>query len=209
MLKLLKKGFYVFLILNALILSACSTMSEMDCLDTNWEVLGYEDGVQGRDNTHISTIHPYCTELGLSAHLNAYLAGHAEGLELYCLENNGLFEGRSGKSYLGVCPDHLEPDFMLGFIIGQEIYSLQEEKIIVDNQIFIIEEELDKIEGAVNAIKSGESQGFVDRTWFANSLINMGKREVFLEAELLALQQEQVKIEQRISRLESEFGVEE
>lgn len=199
----MKKPFFIFLILSALILSSCSTtMSEVDCLDTDWKILGYEDGVQGIDNTNVSTIHPDCTSLGISPDLNAYLTGHEEGLELYCQESNGLLEARNGSPYLGVCPAHLEPGFLLGFSNGQQIYVAETEKDKISHQIKLIEEELEEFNSSIDAInRSAGSPIFLT---FVGILKESEERVVILENQIFTLQQEQAKIEQRISRLETE-----
>ena len=46
----------VFVSLSLLLLGGCATMSEQECLVSDWRAIGYEDGVQGRSEAVIGKL---------------------------------------------------------------------------------------------------------------------------------------------------------
>ena len=49
-----------------------------------------------------------------------------QGLRSYCTPQIGFREGRQGDSYAGVCPAHLEADFLAGYSDGRLVNAAQQ-----------------------------------------------------------------------------------
>ncbi len=92
----------------AYVIAGCSGMSEQACVTADWRTVGFEDGTGGRSVGNIGSYRNACAEHGVAPDLEAYRAGHAEGVQVYCRESNGFAVGHSGATYQGVCPADLE-----------------------------------------------------------------------------------------------------
>jgi hypothetical protein len=125
----------LLLVVSVLTLSGCAGMSEQACLVTDWQSVGFEDGVAGRSVGSIGNYRQSCSRHGISPDLEQYRVGHSEGAELYCRAGNGFEVGRRGNRYLGVCPADLEPDFLDAYAEGRELYELESSLRSVENQI--------------------------------------------------------------------------
>jgi hypothetical protein len=113
------------LVLAALLLGGCATMSEEECVTADWHTIGYEDGAAGQTVAMLGKRRQACADHGVQPNANAYRAGRDEGLELYCTEMRGYRIGRAGGTYGGVCPQDLEGLFLVGYESGRELYQAQ------------------------------------------------------------------------------------
>jgi uncharacterized protein DUF2799 len=115
--------------------AGCAGMSEQACLTTDWRTVGFEDGSLGRSETHVASYRKACAEHGVAPDLEAYRAGHAEGVEVYCRVGNGFEVGHSGSVYQGVCPAGMEKDFVAAYNSGRRLYELEYALSSVEAQI--------------------------------------------------------------------------
>jgi len=116
-------------------LAGCSGMSEQACVTADWRTVGFEDGTQGRSAGNIGSYRNACAEHGVAPDLDAYRAGHAEGVTLYCRESNGFAAGHSGAGYQGVCPADLEAAFVREYESGRRLYELESALRSVESRI--------------------------------------------------------------------------
>jgi hypothetical protein len=144
---------YTGLLNLCLLISACSTLSQEECMVAQWQIIGHEDGVEGRDPSYISNHRKACAEYGIAPDLEEYRTGYQKGLLLYCVEYNGFNQGKNGADYRGVCPTHLEQDFLHGYNQGYAIYELnsrisQAQSSITTNtnEMKNLDEEIKKLE---------------------------------------------------------------
>jgi len=107
------------------VLAGCSGMSEQACLTTDWRTVGFEDGTFGRSVANIGSYRNACADYGVAPDLEAYRAGHAEGVEIYCRQSNGFAVGHSGAAYQGVCPANLEAAFVSEYNAGRRLHELE------------------------------------------------------------------------------------
>ena len=126
-----------------LLLSNCANMSESDCLTADWQIIGFEDGSDGKNESSISTHRKECSEHGVTPNLSAYRNGHFEGSKRFCTTNNGFSRGHNGKSYNRSCPQQFEAAFLTGFSDGQSLYAL---KKILQQHTHALENTYSKIE---------------------------------------------------------------
>jgi hypothetical protein len=105
--------------------TGCSTLSQEECLVADWQLIGREDGASGQDVSYIGNHRKACAEYGIVPDLDEYQHGYEDGLVSFCTEHNGFNQGRNGVRYNGVCPAHLESDFLAGFREGHGIYLLE------------------------------------------------------------------------------------
>ena len=108
-----------------LLLSSCANMNESDCLTADWNLIGFEDGSFGKNESHIKQHRKDCAEHGVTPDLSAYRQGHLDGSKRFCTANNGFSRGRQGKDYNRSCPQQLEAAFLTGFTDGQTLFALK------------------------------------------------------------------------------------
>lgn len=106
-------------------LAGCAGMSEQACLTSDWRTVGFEDGTLGRSVGTIGSYRQQCADHGVAPDLDAYRAGHSEGVQVYCRAGHGFDVGRSGAAYQGVCPADLEPEFVAAYNTGRHLYELE------------------------------------------------------------------------------------
>ena len=143
-------------VLLSLLVSGCATMGKKECLNAQWQNVGYEDGAKGYNASRIGTYRKSCAEYDISPNLAAYTKGRQQGLAEWCTPSNGYYQGTRGASYKGVCPKALESDFELAMSQGRAVYDYQkkirnQEKLIArlkgdynatEEQISSLEKEL-------------------------------------------------------------------
>jgi hypothetical protein len=126
---------FVALCAAGYVLAGCSGMSEQACVTADWRTIGFEDGTQGRSPGNIGSYRNACADYGIAPDLDAYRAGHAEGVQLYCRESNGFSVGHSGAVYQGVCPADVEAAFVREYESGRHLYELESALSTVEARI--------------------------------------------------------------------------
>lgn len=110
------------ILIAALALGACSTMSPQQCQVADWKSLGYQDGAAGRAISYYGRREKDCAEAGVRADLEAYNHGRFDGLRVYCTPASGWRAAMDGKSYEGVCPADLAPGFLSAYEPGRRAF---------------------------------------------------------------------------------------
>ncbi len=108
---LLKKLFYVSLII---LVSACATMNQEECLLAEWKAVGLEHGTNGSKNK-IQKIVKDCSKFDISPNTEEYNAGYQQGLNVFCTYENGVLKGKAGVGHKNVCSVSFHKDFYDGY----------------------------------------------------------------------------------------------
>ena len=176
-------------------LGGCAGMSEQACLVSDWRTVGFEDGTQGHPVGTIGSYRQACAKHGVAPDLEAYRAGHAEGVLSYCKPAQGFEVGRRGGGYQGVCPAELEADFVAAYNSGRHLYELESAVARIDSQIASnlraqenIKSELTAIAAAMVAPETTAEQ----RVLNVGRAADLGTRYAELTREIDALRHERV-----------------
>ncbi len=175
------------------VLSACASLSEEECLAADWYGIGVEDGARGQPMSRIGSHRKACAEVGVAPDVTAYNEGRLVGLQSFCTRERGYSEGERGARYSGVCPQHLEPAFMQGYLAGQDVYRTKKE-------IRRLEGELAKLREEVAKIRESLDNGYVVEADGKQRNLNKYERDAMYER-LLALGKEEGRLEGEISTL--------
>ncbi len=109
-------------------LAGCATgLSQQECQVADWHTIGFEDGAKGRPEAQLGKHRKACAEHGIALQLDEYREGWHAGIKSYCQPANGYNLGRRGKSYAGVCPKTLEPEFLGAYSDGRSLYALEQD----------------------------------------------------------------------------------
>jgi hypothetical protein len=122
-------------VLLGLLFSGCATMGKNECLNAQWQSVGYEDGAKGYNASRIGEYRKSCAEYNVSPDHEAYMQGRLQGLTQWCKPSNGYYQGSRGATYNGVCPEALEADFEFAMSEGRAVYDYR--KKIYDHEMLI------------------------------------------------------------------------
>ena len=134
-------------------LNGYATLSPDECLHADWRTIGYEDGIQGRDLSILSQHRQACAEVGVAPDLDAYQAGRADGVRVFCRPPNAYEQGRQGHAYSGVCPADMEQEFIAAHGEGMAIFDL-ESTVAVASQIASIDYNIEDAERRINQARN-------------------------------------------------------
>jgi hypothetical protein len=197
------------LIVLALALGGCATMSKDECLTVDWRTVGYEDGVAGRSGDRIGSYRKACADHGVRPDLDAYQAGREEGLREYCQPENGFRVGSSGGSYGGACPAELAPRFAVAYESGRQLYVRERRVDSATSQLYSKRQEMERIEHAL------ANRGFVvvdpDTTseQRAQALLDtkqLAERYGRLEAEVEQLEKDKLEYERELEEYRTQVA---
>jgi hypothetical protein len=115
------------LLVACAMLAGCATMSPEECLQANWEEVGYNDGAAGYPVSRSAEHREACAETGVSVDFELYRHGYSLGLPYYCTRENGFENGDHGGEYAAQCVSDKFPDYALGYSEGLEVFALKRE----------------------------------------------------------------------------------
>lgn len=82
-----------------LILTACAShLSQQQCMTTNWNTEGFQDGHTGKMPRDLRSAIEDCSEFKINVDTNQYIQGWRRGAQEYCApsEHTGLLDGQAG-----------------------------------------------------------------------------------------------------------------
>ncbi len=128
-----------------LVLFGCASMNKSECLVSDWQMIGYEDGARGYGTDRLARHRKACAKHGIAPRLAAYQEGRSQGLQEYCQPTKGFVLGSSGASYGGVCPTELEADFLDAYNSGYHLRQLRASVTNAKGQISYRKRALEKV----------------------------------------------------------------
>ncbi len=192
----------VLSLISLLGLSGCASMSADECVTSDWHAIGFEDGARGYTADQLGNRRKACAKHGITPDFVSYQAGREEGLRQYCQPSRGFSLGSGGSRYNGVCPSHMEADFVDAYNSGHQLYTLRSRVNSATNQINAKKRELDKSQ---DRIRSAEAQlisaetTIQDRVLLLADLKELSERTGQLDAEIAELIEERAISEQQLA----------
>ena len=105
------KMLFFFSVLPTLVACSHATLSREDCVRSDWQVLGVQDGMNGKTVGELNLHQQACAEYGIIPDSKQYLAGREKGLLEYCKLENAVTSGLNGQLYQSVCPKEIDEAF--------------------------------------------------------------------------------------------------
>ena len=196
----------IFSIAVMLGLSGCATMSEDECVMSDWRTIGYEDGAMGYSADRIGSHRKACAKHGVAPDFEAYQTGRRDGLRQYCQPARGYSLGTSGGRYTGVCPSDLEPEFVDAFNTGHKLYNLRSQVNSANNQINAREAELEKTQDRIRQVQAdliSSETSTEDRVMLLVDMKELSERTGEIEAEIVNLIEDRAVYEQQLAQYEA------
>lgn len=123
------------LLIAGITASGCATMSPEECLQANWEEVGYNDAVEGYPVSRSAEHREACADTGVSVDFELYLNGHALGLPYYCTRETGFETADHGGDFATQCRRDAFPDYVAGYSEGLDVFALKTEMREIEIQI--------------------------------------------------------------------------
>ena len=117
------------------VLFGCASMNQAECLVSDWQMIGYEDGARGYGSERLARHRKACAKHAVVPDLAAYQQGRSEGLQEYCQPTKGFTLGSRGAPYRGVCPAELEGSFLDAYNSGHHLRQLRASVANANGQI--------------------------------------------------------------------------
>lgn len=192
----------------AILLGGCASgLSKDECHLADWRAIGYEDGVQGRPESRLGEHRKACARHGVALNFDAYHTGWEEGVARYCQPGNGYSEGRAGRRYGGMCPGHLEPDFLHAYQHGRQYYDAESDLQQIERKLQYRHNRLAAIEVEMRdtgfaLVKEGISTE--QRIILLDELRKLERERSETRAEIPSLEAERDRQAQQLAILKSE-----
>ena len=114
---------YLFaMLLLAVTISGCASMSKQDCEKADWHAIGYNDGARGVYYSNLDNYRKSCSEFQITPDANAYQSGWNQGIRSYCTSEIGYRTGISGQPFQNICPADVAPVYLAGWQQGVQQY---------------------------------------------------------------------------------------
>ena len=110
-----------------MLISGCATMSPEECLQANWEEIGFNDAAEGYSSTRSADHREACAEAGVALDFEAYRSGYELGLPVFCTLTRGYETADHGGDFAQQCDRNRFPDYARGYTEGRELYHLRSE----------------------------------------------------------------------------------
>jgi hypothetical protein len=174
------------LLMMLLLVSGCATLSESQCVASDWETVGYRDGLKGTQSSQLLKHQNACVKHGIVPEREAYLAGWEEGVRQFCMPENAFSAGEGGRRFSNVCPEEMQASFHAAYQEGRQLYTAQAEINSLTRQIAQKESRLKKISSEISSTEA--------RLVEANTA-PIERRELLDETKALAQEQGQLEAE--------------
>lgn len=135
-------------ILAALLLGGCATLSDEECLTADWRAVGQGDGARGRDGGFVTQHARACAEVGVAPDVAAWEAGRREGLAGYCTPLNAYRLAASGGGLAPVCAGFDQAALAAADAEGREEWLRRERLRAVERAIDRREREIARLRRA-------------------------------------------------------------
>lgn len=177
-------------------LAGCSSMSERECLSTDWRTVGYEDGVNGYSGDRIGRYRNACSEHGVTPDLAEYQAGREQGLREFCRPANGFRVGARGGGYSGICPAELDESFVDAYQAGRQLHVLRSRVGSTQSELYSMRAEIDHIDRDLVSVGAQ----ILDST-----TTNERRAQLLVDSKQMAERKGEIKA--RIPQLEADLAV--
>lgn len=199
----------ITLVLAAVLLGGCASLSEEECAMSDWHTIGFEDGSRGYPAERLGNHRKACAKHGYAPDFAAYQAGREEGLVHFCQPSRGFNLGAAGGQYHGVCSGELETGFLDGYRAGSELYNLRSNVSSANSRLQARESELEETRSAMRekeALLIARDTPAEERVLLLADLKELAERAGQLETEIDLLIDERARHEERLAAYEASIA---
>jgi hypothetical protein len=149
----------IVLLTSMIILSGCgggATVSQNQCIASDWQTLGYRDGVNGIRSSQLLKHQDACVKHGIIPDRAGYMTGWNDGVGEYCQPNNAFEIGELGGGHDNVCPREMQTTFTTAYRQGRKLYLARVEIANLERAIGHKEHRLEDIKAELVSSATGQ-----------------------------------------------------
>ena len=148
--------FRTYLLLTLLgSMAGCASLSKDQCLNGNWQQIGFADGTRGLPPDQLNEHAKACSEYGVQANFEQYMLGRSRGLITYCQPQNAFNIGRAGHGEnMAACPPNMQDAFLFEFRRGGEINQMESELEALRSRISVNNSRIYRNDGRISDIRN-------------------------------------------------------
>jgi len=145
-----KHAFYLLLCIVLLsgLAGGCATLNKDECLNANWEAIGFKDGHDGYPQSRIDEHRKACAEYRIKPDLSLYLQGYERGIREFCKPQRAFQYGLHGHAYREICPAEMRSAFSEAYAEGRQLYELDRQIIKSRHAIQALDKEIHELDEA-------------------------------------------------------------
>jgi hypothetical protein len=121
-----------------LLLGGCASggsVSQNQCIASDWQTLGYRDGVSGYRSSRLLKHQDACVEHGIVPDRGGYMLGWEQGAREFCEPNNAFAMGERGAGHNNICPSDQRDTFLAAYAEGRTLYLARVEVANLEHKI--------------------------------------------------------------------------
>jgi len=186
------------------ILGGCASLSESQCIASDWQSVGYRDGLAGTGSSQILKHQNACVKHGTIPDREAYLAGWNEGVAQYCQPQNGFNAGERGASYKSVCPEYMKDAFYAAYQEGRRLHLAEAEINSLSRSVSQKEHRLKQIRSQISTTEArlvDDSTQAIERRELLDETKDLAQEQGQLTAEIQDLKVDIALKRERLERL--------
>lgn len=126
-----------------------ASVSQNQCIASDWETLGYRDGVNGIRSSRLLAHQDACVEHGIIPDRTAYMRGWEDGVREYCQPNRAFEIGELGQGHDNVCPQGMQTEFTTAYREGRKLYLARVEVSSLERLIGEKEHRLEHVKAEI------------------------------------------------------------
>jgi len=138
----------IVILISIITLSGCgggATVSESQCIASDWQTLGYRDGANGFRSSQLLAHQDACVKYGIIPDRAGYMVGWNTGIREYCEPNNAFAIGERGSGHNNVCPADMQSTFITAYREGRKLHVAWIEVSNLERAISHTEQRLEQI----------------------------------------------------------------
>jgi hypothetical protein len=204
------RGLAALLLVFAVTIAGCASLTPQQCLQADWRQIGYSDGINGVSGARIDDHAKACAEQGIRPNLDEYLNGRSQGLINYCQPENGFALGRRGAHLNGAdCAEYLKPAFIEQYRRGNQLHLIETDLGARRARIHENGWQIRRSNQRIAAIRADLSKSDLPaerRTALLNEFNRQVELKNYLGRENLLLEMEAQRLQFRLQMTLREFG---
>lgn len=175
----------VTLVLTATLINSCASLTKEQCLNGEWNRLGYQDGYLGRSHGYFERHVKACQRVHVLPDKKTWLDGHKKGARKYCEPENAYKEGLMGREYHNICEPDQHKAFVVLHHLGHREYLLIRSRDYYAREVARLENDLDEKEAYWDEVGLDDSQTRDQRSYIRNQ-IHFARERQLKESDRLA-----------------------
>ena len=183
-------------------------MSPEECLQANWEEVGYNDGAAGYSLSRSAEHREACAESGVQLDFELYSQGYSLGLPYYCTREKGFETADHGGDYAVQCERDGFPEYASGYSEGLDVYALKKERTELEKRIDEKSAQADALLSQMGQLRIARDDDTLSKSARREAGYQLTQLESLyrtLSRDIDALEQERDQVAGEISALTADF----